>query len=255
MNKAWIPLFLWGMSFGGESREFSHHQHVKTEELKCSDCHSKVMNSTARLDSAKVSHKTCVKCHDDDESYKEVKPLVMTDPSFAIRERAEKGSLKFSHKAHSQAQVDCAQCHGDVLPKGAAPAGLSDANPLSMRSCMECHVRKAEVSCLTCHDKVEKPLNHLSAAWLKSEGHGLQSNLKGQDCAMCHDEAMAGVGADVGDCAECHMGTDARKVHGLNYRLNHGTDVKFKKLDCAVCHAPLEQFCGDCHEGKGRPAR
>jgi hypothetical protein len=51
------------------------------------------------------------------------------------------------------------------------------------------------------------------------------------------------------------MGTDARAVHGLNYRFNHGTDVKFKKMDCAVCHQPLEQFCGDCHEGAGRPSR
>lgn len=251
MNKVWIPLFLWGMSFGGETREFSHHQHVKVEELQCSDCHSKTMNSTAIMDTAKVNHKTCLKCHDDDEDFKTVKPLTMTDPSFAIRNRAEKGSLKFSHKAHVGAKVECAQCHGDVLPKGAAPAGLAEADPLSMRNCMECHVQKAEVSCLTCHDKVEKPLSHLSAAWLKSEGHGLQSNLKGKDCAMCHEQGHA----EGGECNDCHMGVDARKVHGLNYRFNHGTDVKFKKMDCSVCHQPLEQFCGDCHEGKGRPAR
>ena len=66
---------------------------------------------------------------------------------------------------------------------------------------------------------------------------------------MCHDQGS------VTTCEECHAGTDARKVHGLNYRFNHGPDVRFHKLDCATCHAPLDQFCADCHEGKGKATR
>ena len=248
MTKGLLTLFLCGAGWGAGNTEFSHYQHVKTEELQCSDCHDKTMGSRGLEDLAPVSDKTCIKCHDDDSGFTVVRPLVMTDLSFKIHEKSEKGSLKFSHKTHGKkAGMECARCHGEVLDVGAAAPAKRGPNPLAMKSCMECHVKKAEISCLTCHDEVEKPLNHLSVAWLRSEGHGLASNLKGQDCEMCHEQT--------GDCAECHMGTDARKVHGLNYRFNHGTDVRFGKSDCSVCHQPLDQFCADCHEGVGGPAR
>ncbi len=248
MTKGLLTLLLFGVGWGAGNTEFSHSQHGKKEELECTDCHSKTMNSRGLEDVVPVPDKTCTKCHADDTGFTLVRPLVITDLSYKIRDRAEKGSLKFSHKAHGKkASMECAQCHGEELAKGVPLPALKGPDPMAMKSCMECHVKKAEISCLTCHDKVEKPLNHLSVAWMRSEGHGLASNLKGKDCEMCHEQT--------GDCAECHMGTDARKVHGLNYRFNHGTDVRFGKSDCSVCHQPLDQFCADCHEGAGGPAR
>jgi hypothetical protein len=126
------------------------------------------------------------------------------------------------------------------------PVAKKATNQLAMKNCMDCHLQKAEISCLTCHTKVYKPINHMTDIWLKGQSHGLESNLSNQDCAMCHEKG------EVTSCAECHMGGDSRLVHGLNYRFNHGVDVKFKKSDCSSCHTPLDQFCSDCHEGKGR---
>jgi len=245
-----------GFALGGETHQFSHYQHVKTEELDCSDCHNKTIKSTSLADSrVGLTLKACVKCHSDDSTFQTPKPIVLIDASFRIK-RAEDADLKFNHKAHLSANVDCASCHGQLVAPGdsapaatAAPASVPMKNLLAMQSCMECHVRKADVSCLTCHTKIDKPLNHMSDVWLRGEGHGLQSNLNNQDCSMCHEKG------EVTTCAECHMGNDARKVHGLNYRFKHGVDVKFKKSDCSVCHAPLDQFCADCHEGKGRQLR
>ena len=244
MSKVILPLLMVGFAFAGQTHRFSHYQHVKTEELECTDCHNKTMNSTT-LDKARVglTLKSCEKCHSDDSEFTTPKPIVLVDSSFRIR-RMEGPDLKFNHKAHVSAKVECAACHGLLADTGHAVAPMKNA--FTMKTCMECHLQKAEVACLTCHTKLDKPLNHLSTAWLRSEAHGIESNVKDQDCSMCHESGT------VTTCAECHMGSDARKVHGLNYRFNHGVDVKFKKLDCSVCHAPLNQFCADCHEGKGR---
>ena len=247
MKRVTLPLLMWGIVLGGETHQFSHYQHVKTEELVCTDCHTKTINSTtlanARLG---LTLKACVKCHDDDSNFKTPKPIVLADPSFRLN-RAEGPDLKFNHKAHVSAKVECASCHGEIMaPSDSGKAAMPVKNLLAMKNCMECHLQKAEISCLTCHTKIDKPLNHMSALWLRGVGHGMQSDLSNQDCSMCHEKGS------ITTCTECHMGSDARKVHGLNYRFNHATDVKFKKLDCAVCHAPLDQFCADCHEGKGR---
>jgi Cytochrome c7 and related cytochrome c len=252
MNKLWLPLILWGVGFGAGTRPFSHYQHVKTEELECSDCHRKTMNSTSLEANVKVPWATCSKCHADDTTFKVEFPYTQADSSFRIPKRSLPGDFKFDHKAHVSSKVACAECHGEAVKPGASSVGVrvgTTETLMGMRNCMECHMKKAEVSCLTCHDKMEKPLGHLSSAWIHSEGHGLQSNLKSKDCALCHENNKTT------SCAECHMGTDASKVHGANYRFNHGEDVTFKKLDCAVCHQPLQQFCGDCHEGKGRTTR
>lgn len=246
MKQVTLPLLLIGFAFGGGTHQFSHFQHVKTEELECTDCHTKTMYSTTLAESrVGLTLKACEKCHADDSEFTTPKPIVLADPSFRIQ-RMDAGGLKFNHKAHISAKVQCTACHGDVLVPGDSVAALKIPNPLTMKSCMECHLQRAEISCLTCHDKIEKPVDHLSATWLRSQGHGMQSNLRDPDCALCHDKGQ------ITTCDECHMGGDARKVHGPNYRFNHGIDVRFKKLDCSVCHAPLDQFCADCHEGKGR---
>lgn len=249
-----LPTLLLGFALGEEAHQFSHTQHVVKEDLACTDCHSKTINSTT-LAGARVglTLKACEKCHSDDSAFAKPKPIVLADPSFRIV-RMEDPTLKFDHKAHVTAKVQCSECHGQVSQP--APAGDStvksapQVNLLTMKNCMQCHMQKqtADVACLSCHTKVEKPLTHMSAVWLKSQGHGLQANL-GKDCSMCHEQGA------VTTCEECHAGTDARKVHGPNYRFSHGPDVRFHKMDCATCHAPLDQFCADCHEGKGKAAR
>lgn len=253
MIRVTLPLLMMGIALGGETHQFSHFQHVKKEDLACTDCHNKTINSTTLAD-ARLGLKlnACAKCHSDDTNFNTPKPIVLADSSFRIQ-RADGPDLKFNHKAHIGANVECASCHGQLIgppDSGQAVVAVVPAkNLLEMQSCMECHVKKAEVACLTCHTKIDKPISHMSAAWVRGEAHGLQSELGNQDCSMCHEKGQ------VTTCAECHMGSDARKVHGLNYRFNHGVDVKFKKSDCSVCHAPLDQFCADCHEGKGRQLR
>jgi hypothetical protein len=244
-----LPSLLMGLALGQEAHQFSHTRHVVKEELTCSDCHAKTMNSTS-LGRARVALtlKTCEKCHSDDTAFARPKPIAM-DSVFRIANLGD-STLKFNHKAHLVAKVECASCHGKLPAVFDSTAAVPPAADLrTMKNCMECHVQKAQIACLTCHTKVEKPMNHLSAAWPQSQGHGLQSNLGNQDCSMCHEQGS------ITTCEECHAGNDARKVHGLNYRFSHGPDVRFHKLDCAVCHAPLDQFCADCHEGKGKAAR
>lgn len=246
MIRVTLPLLLIGVAFAGDTHKFSHFNHVKKEELVCSDCHGKTMNSTSLSQArAGLTLKSCDKCHSDDSNFSAPKPIVLVDPSFRI-ERAVAPDFKFNHKAHAASKVACASCHGELADPEIPAQSASAGSRLGMRDCMECHLQKADVSCLSCHDKVEKPLSHMLASWKRSEGHGLKSGLAEKDCAMCHEDGQ------VTTCSDCHLGDDAKKVHGLNYRFNHGIDVKFKKLDCAVCHAPLDQFCADCHEGKGR---
>lgn len=250
MIRVALPFLMLGVAMGGDTHRFSHYQHVKTEDLVCTDCHNKTIKSSTLAESrVGLTLKACVQCHSDDSNFNAPKPIVMADSSFRIK-RADGPDLKFNHKAHITAKVECASCHGElVAPGDSAAAAAPPKNLLAMQGCMECHVKKAEVSCLTCHTKIDKPLNHMSDAWVRGSGHGTQSTLDGQDCSMCHEKGA------ITTCAECHLGGDARKVHGANFRFNHGVDVKFKKSDCSVCHAPLDQFCSDCHEGKGRQLR
>ena len=246
-----LPTLLLGLARGEEAHQFSHTRHVVKEELSCSDCHAKTINSTtltrARVD---LTLKTCEKCHSDDSEFAKPKPIAM-DSVFRIA-NIDDSTLKFNHKAHVMANVKCATCHGQLPAAFDSTAQVPPtADVRTMKNCMECHLQnqKADIACLTCHTKVEKPVTHMSAVWLKSQGHGMQANLGNKDCSMCHEQAS------ITTCDECHAGADARKVHGPNYRFSHGPDVRFHKMDCATCHAPLDQFCADCHEGKGKAAR
>src|SRR3954471_8422406 len=118
MIRVTLPLLMFGLALGGETHQFSHFQHVKTEDLVCTDCHSKTINSTT-LSEARVglTLKTCVKCHSDDSAFQVAKPIVLVDSSFRIK-RMEDADLKFNHKAHLPAKIECAACHGQVVGPG-----------------------------------------------------------------------------------------------------------------------------------------
>jgi predicted CXXCH cytochrome family protein len=56
--------------------------------------------------------------------------------------------VRFNHKRHVLAEVECRECHGDVQSMEAA----QQVNSLEMGFCLECHRRRgASTDCLTCH--------------------------------------------------------------------------------------------------------
>ena len=217
---------------------FSHLKHAGENGQECAVCHPAVAASEKLDSSLRVSLETCRECHDS-------LPLKapgfrLTGPSFRLGEKFRPGFLVFPHALHVTGQkMDCRSCHGDLIvdPK------KRNEKP-RMAECAQCHRHRGQpdLACLDCHDRRDKPADHQSAAWRKKPGHGLESRFNGEQCQLCHLESS---------CLECHHGATGRPVHDLNYRYTHSVDVRFKKLDCAVCHE-TSRFCADCHEGRGR---
>lgn len=73
--------------------------------------------------------------------------------------------------------------------------------------------------------------------WLRR--HGLQAQINGNDCAVCHIEA---------DCVSCHVDplAIADTVHPPNFALLHAIDARQGLMDCTSCHRP-DTFCQACH--------
>lgn len=135
---------------------FSHAHHVGGVGLDCRYCHRTVDTEAF---AGIPSTRTCMHCHAQlwthaavlapvRESFASGRPLrwrrVNDLPDFAY----------FDHAAHTQAQVECETCHGDV----ASMALTTQAAPLTMRWCIECHAelpdryaRPVQISCSTCH--------------------------------------------------------------------------------------------------------
>ena len=232
-----IVLFCVLAAAGGQSLKFSHVKHVGENGQECATCHTGVATSENLNQGLAVSAATCRDCHDSVPA--DAKAFELIDPSFKINGKGRPGFVIFPHVRHLSQKMDCKICHGDLI----LDAKTKNEKP-KMIDCASCHHHRGApgLACLACHDRVEKSFDHASSAWVKGQWHGTESRFQEERCQMCHAPSA---------CLNCHQGAASRAIHDLNYRFTHATDVKFKRLDCTVCHETA-RFCADCHEGRGR---
>lgn len=80
-----------------------------------------------------------------------------------------------------------------------------------------------------------KPETH-NTAWEKLHGQAAKANEA--ECLACHDERL--------ECIACHEDKPPRNHSIAWVQKNHGLEVRWNRMDCAVCHK--EDFCSACHE-------
>ncbi len=197
---------------------FSHTEHFKQKEMKCTDCHG--MGAAQR---SMPNHQLCSLCHETDEQSEEVLECSYchTRADNTVDELAKLfgDEVKFAHEPHREKK--CSDCHpgGELLkrrmpddPSKSAPPQMPTcelchpnpdksrlaANP-AMPFCVECHQSMAESrsTCTICHTTITKetlPTHHAGVRiwhddpkrW-KTEYPKLYQEAP-TFCAYCHDE-------------------------------------------------------------------
>jgi len=229
-------LFLfWGFTVQNQvstQSEFSHKYHIEDEELACNDCHTGVDKSTTGADDLMPAPDVCADCHEiDDEP--SVKSALQTSKTLNY-------SILFSHQLHTEKEVQCNDCHGDVAQHD---AGMKSIKP-DMIACMDCHQNKfAENNCLTCHtaDEQLKPADH-NLTFMHTHGDLSRNEIMtvsvDKNCTTCHTKQY---------CQDCHEGENIdRAIHPLNFEFTHAMTALGRENNCTTCHED-RSFCSSCH--------
>ena len=130
--------------------DFSHTRHVVHAGIDCQFCHAYARRGPV---AGIPSVERCVGCHRTILSERPEIERVLDfwereEPIPWVRVHDLPDYVRFSHKAHVRAGVDCATCHGDV----ASMAVARQVESLSMGWCVDCHAeRDASRDCLVCH--------------------------------------------------------------------------------------------------------
>lgn len=245
--------------------KFSHSFHK--ELAQCSDCHTKVSESTSLDDRLLPTMENCAGCHDvEDENnckqchYEDVlEPLIQKE-----------SSVKFNHKLHiSDNKLECVSCHKGL--DGVDYGFESKETYPPMTTCYGCHNNNtvATSECIVCHKSTVDliPTDHREVSFLKT--HKFRAMSSNENCAMCHDNSF---------CETCHASTNMitekntasdfyvpysphkftdnakeqqiTRVHDLNFRYSHGIEAKGKTAECQTCHE-VQTFCAECHTSGG----
>lgn len=220
---------------------FSHRVHVMEQGMDCEACHEDAWYEDA---AGWPWQDTCLVCHDDldadrpEERRIEFAFLPDEDGRLAYASHSALAhEVIFSHLAHVQAEVGCAECH----------VGLEDAervgpeHAVDMASCIRCHEERAQpAACETCHHEIDQdwlPPNH-TLGWERAHGHAFRmcAGDAAQECSTCHDERS---------CAECHQVTPPRNHNNTFRTRTHGFHAALDRDGCATCHEP--DTCTQCH--------
>ncbi|HIM50486.1 MAG: cytochrome c family protein [Vicinamibacterales bacterium] len=129
---------------------FSHAQHVTAVGVDCQFCHAYARRGPV---AGIPSVQRCVGCHrvvlnEQPEILKVLEYWENAEPIPWIRVHDLPDYVRFAHKPHIRAGVDCADCHGQVEKMHAAV----QVESLSMGWCLSCHQeRDVTRDCLACH--------------------------------------------------------------------------------------------------------
>ncbi len=129
---------------------FSHPIHAGDLALDCTHCHQTVEDSRYP---GFPSTGVCMECHKSAVTDRpEVQKLIQYHEENRTIEWVDVYELPwhvyFTHKRHIRADVECAQCHGDVTVQ----MPLRQVRTLRMGWCVSCHrERGADTDCWTCH--------------------------------------------------------------------------------------------------------
>ena len=129
---------------------FSHDVHVNKVGLQCAHCHQTADKSPqAGVPPLSV----CMECHKNvKKDSPEVKKLTehweKQEPVEWSKIHRVPWHVRFDHKRHVQAGVDCTVCHGEVK----AMSQVRQMRSLEMGWCVRCHEQNnAPTDCLACH--------------------------------------------------------------------------------------------------------
>jgi len=130
---------------------YTHKVHL-ANNLTCPMCHTGVAQGPqAGIPSAKF----CMACHQviaaDKPEEEEVAEFVARGedvPWQRVYGYSASAHVRFSHAPHIRAEIDCANCHGDMTQQTVAVKAVD----LTMGACVTCHrERKASIDCQACH--------------------------------------------------------------------------------------------------------
>lgn len=133
---------------------FSHIVHVQKNKMECQYCHWNVTKSSyATIPDVN----SCMGCHkfvqgSDDASKAEIAKLKQFhengDAIPWVKVHVMPDHVKFNHKRHVKAGVNCQSCHGQVPEMPVVERVTS----MKMGWCIDCHRSKgASIDCTTCH--------------------------------------------------------------------------------------------------------
>lgn len=129
---------------------YSHKLHAGDLKIPCEYCHAGARRSTA---AGIPPLNTCMGCHKfastDKENIKKITALYKSNqPMQWVKVHDLPDFVKFSHKPHVLAGLDCQGCHGPVQEMDV----VEQVAPLQMGWCISCHREKnAPTTCNTCH--------------------------------------------------------------------------------------------------------
>ena len=129
---------------------FSHKQHVGDRGISCVYCHQ---GGATTAHATLPSTETCMDCHrvvrTESPEVKKVAAAYQAGEAIPwVQVNDLPDFVRFTHRRHIQAGVDCMSCHGDVSQM----TRVHKTNPLRMGNCLSCHEqRRASTDCLTCH--------------------------------------------------------------------------------------------------------
>ncbi|HSM91403.1 MAG TPA: cytochrome c3 family protein [Anaeromyxobacteraceae bacterium] len=129
---------------------FPHVVHAGRLGLQCTFCH---VNAPRSPEATVPPLSTCMTCHEtialDRPEVQKLRGYVARgEPVTWTRVHTLPDWVRFTHKRHVRAGVDCSACHGGV----AQMARVTRVRPLTMGWCIGCHrTRGAPTDCTTCH--------------------------------------------------------------------------------------------------------
>jgi len=223
----------------------NHKFKVKDLGLSCDACHSPSQTMPTLMTFPTMDN--CAVCHTDEtDMSKGTDKCTMchTNPDYSATMPIDKilmPEIKFDHRKHADAKVDCLSCH-NLFDK----VGVTGDEMLpTMSTCIACH--KAQnvpngTDCATCHVNSNisstKPAYH-TAEWIHTHGKGLsQATIQGT-CNNCHTVQSGN------DCNSCHQ-REKPPTHNAGWTLGaHGIVARSNPQSCATCHT--QQQCLDCH--------
>lgn len=129
---------------------FPHTIHAGRLAIPCTFCH---VNASRSPSATVPALSVCMTCHetialDRPEVQKLRGYVARKEPVQWERVHQVPSFVRFTHKRHIKAGVDCAACHGGV----AQMARVQRVRPLTMGWCIGCHrTRGAPTDCAACH--------------------------------------------------------------------------------------------------------
>jgi hypothetical protein len=134
--------------------EFSHRVHAGVNQIPCQYCHEYARRSRS---AGVPPMQRCVGCHGR-AGGEEAAPASVRQPWTDTRQLpfqvvwnrvyALPDFVRFSHRPHVRAGIECQHCHGPVETMDR----VEPVRELNMGFCVSCHTeRRASRDCLVCH--------------------------------------------------------------------------------------------------------